>query len=84
MKDDLSVLQNELLENPELGISLGNNIRKIRMRICSKNKGKSGGARDRLFYNSISRIMGNLRMENVLMQWYRSKLSTRMDRSLSR
>lgn len=31
MKDDLSVLQNELLENPELGISLGNNIRKIRM-----------------------------------------------------
>ncbi|WP_286084655.1 hypothetical protein [Parabacteroides goldsteinii] len=45
MKDDLSVLQNELLENPELGISLGNNIRKIRMRICSKNKGKSGGAR---------------------------------------
>lgn len=45
MKDDLSVLQNELLENPELGISLGNNIRKIRMRICSKNKGKSGGTR---------------------------------------
>ena len=45
MKDDLSVLQNELLENPELGISLGNNIRKIRMRICSKNKGKSGGVR---------------------------------------
>lgn len=45
MKDDLSVLQNELLENPELGISLGNNIQKIRMRICSKNKGKSGGAR---------------------------------------
>ena len=40
MKDDLSVLQNQLLENPELGICLGNN-----MRICSKNKGKSGGAR---------------------------------------
>lgn len=27
MKDDLSVLQNELLENPELGISLGNVLR---------------------------------------------------------
>lgn len=45
MKDDLSILQDELLKNPELGISLGNNIRKIRMRISSKNKGKSGGAR---------------------------------------
>ena len=29
----------------EQGVSLGNNLRKIRIAITSKNKGKSGGAR---------------------------------------
>ena len=35
----------ELEENPEKGTSLGNHCFKIRLRIASKGRGKSGGAR---------------------------------------
>lgn len=35
----------ELHANPQLGTDLGGGLRKIRMRIASKGKGKSGGAR---------------------------------------
>ena len=45
LKTDLVIFKNELLKNPEMGDNLGNNIRKVRMAIVSKNKGKSGGAR---------------------------------------
>jgi hypothetical protein len=42
---DLNKLHESLLANPTMGIDLGNNTRKVRMAIASKNKGKSGGAR---------------------------------------
>ena len=42
---ELEHLQAELLANPETGISLGNDVFKIRLKIKSKGKGKSGGAR---------------------------------------
>lgn len=45
LKSELANLFGELEENPTLGISLGNDIYKIRLAIASKNKGKSGGAR---------------------------------------
>jgi mRNA-degrading endonuclease RelE of RelBE toxin-antitoxin system len=45
LKDDLDAFEKELKENPEMGDNLGNNTRKIRMAITSKNRGKSGGAR---------------------------------------
>ena len=45
LKDDLANLQKELLENPFQGDDLGGGVRKIRMAISSKGKGKSGGAR---------------------------------------
>ena len=45
LADDLEVLKKELIENPKIGVSLGENVRKIRMAIASKGKGKSGGAR---------------------------------------
>ena len=51
---DLSDLQNRLQENPYEGIDLGNGIRKIRMRIVSKGKGKSGGARVISFIVAVS------------------------------
>ena len=35
----------ELEINPELGISLGHNLYKIRIAITGKGRGKSGGAR---------------------------------------
>ena len=45
MAADIKALKAEILANPSLGVSLGKNVRKIRMRIASKGRGKSGGAR---------------------------------------
>jgi mRNA-degrading endonuclease RelE of RelBE toxin-antitoxin system len=44
-KKDLLKLEKDLTINPKLGTSLGNNCYKIRVKISSKGKGKSGGAR---------------------------------------
>jgi mRNA-degrading endonuclease RelE of RelBE toxin-antitoxin system len=45
LKTELLVLEKDLIQNPHMGISLGNNAYKIRIKIASKQKGKSGGAR---------------------------------------
>ena len=45
LKDDLILLQKELIENPTAGVDLGKGLRKVRMAIRSKGKGKSHGAR---------------------------------------
>ena len=42
---DYLTLSDELKQNPFQGESLGGGVRKIRMAIGSKGKGKSGGAR---------------------------------------
>lgn len=43
--DDLQDFQQELLKNPYQGTELSPGIRKIRLTIDSKGRGKSGGAR---------------------------------------
>ena len=45
LRTDLSQLQKDLKQNPFLGIEILPGVRKIRMAIASKGKGKSGGAR---------------------------------------
>lgn len=50
LKKDIFILSQQLLNNPLMGISLGNNCYKIRMAITSKGKGKSSGARVILLY----------------------------------
>ena len=55
LKQDLSRLQRELLAKPDFGTDLGNGLRKIRMAIQSKGKGKSGGARV-ITYTIITKI----------------------------
>ena len=45
IKQDVENLKAELLTNPRTGFDLGNGAYKIRLRIKSKGKGKSGGAR---------------------------------------
>ena len=45
LKRELKDLIEELKENPEKGIPLGNSVFKIRLAIASKGKGKRGGAR---------------------------------------
>jgi mRNA-degrading endonuclease RelE of RelBE toxin-antitoxin system len=45
LRNDLLKLEQALLAEPKQGTSLGNNVYKIRLKIASKGKGKSGGAR---------------------------------------
>ncbi len=45
LKHDLARLRDEILADPLLGTDLGGGLRKIRMAITSKGKGKSSGAR---------------------------------------
>ena len=45
LKEDYVNLLNDLRANPNLGTDLEYHLRKVRMSIASKGKGKSGGAR---------------------------------------
>lgn len=45
LADDINDLQHELMENPEIGDSLGGGKRKIRLGVKSKGGGKRGGLR---------------------------------------
>lgn len=45
LKSDFVTFLQELQENPNEGAQLGHGLRKVRMSIASKGKGKSGGAR---------------------------------------
>lgn len=44
-KQDYKDFLDELRKNPLIGTDLGSGVRKVRMAIASKGKGKSGGAR---------------------------------------
>ncbi len=45
MKDDYRNFLEELRNNPFMGTELGKHLRKVRFKITTKGKGKSGGAR---------------------------------------
>lgn len=45
LKEDLRKWREEIVQNPLVGDDLGGGVRKIRIAISSKGKGKSGGAR---------------------------------------
>ncbi len=45
LKNDLVLLMESLEQNPKQGMDLGSGLRKIRLKILSKGKGSSGGAR---------------------------------------
>ena len=58
IKDDVAKLGEQLRANPTLGTDLGGGIRKIRLAIGSKGRGKSGGARV-ITYNIVAKVDGN-------------------------
>lgn len=45
LESDVDALAAQLSENPHTGADLGGGVRKVRMAISDKGKGKSGGAR---------------------------------------
>lgn len=58
LPDDLKEFKHEFTLNPKLGVDLGSNLRKIRLSIKSKGKGKSGGARI-IIYNLIVNFLSH-------------------------
>lgn len=45
LEKDVDQVVSQLITNPFIGSDLGNNVRKVRVAIRDKGKGKSGGAR---------------------------------------
>lgn len=56
--NDLLLFKKEFENNPKAGTDLGGNLRKIRVSIKSKNKGKSGGARI-IVYDLVATVEEN-------------------------
>lgn len=58
IREDFLQLLQELGDNPTAGVALGDGLRKVRMSIASKGKGKSGGARV-ITYNMVTCMEGD-------------------------
>lgn len=78
---DLKKLEEELKENPDIGIDLGNGLRKVRMNITAKGKGKSGGARV-ITYTAIASVED--KRITLLTIYDKSEQSTISDQELRR
>ena len=65
LPDDLKEFEEEYRQNPTMGIDLGGGIRKVRIAITSKAKGKSGGARVITFNAFISEEKNNIVLVNI-------------------
>ena len=82
-KDDYVQLLNELRENPFLGSDLGGGIRKVRMAISSKGKGKRGGARVITYTANV--IVQEIEGELILLSIYdKSEQSNISDKEIKR
>ncbi len=72
---DIIKLINELQENPLLGTDLGNGVRKIRMKISDKGKGKRAGARVITLLTTLSETDGELGLHYIYDKSERESIS---------
>ena len=84
---DLLKLEKELTLNPRLGTSLGQDAYKIRLKISSKNKGKSGGARvisliDSTIIGLTEQVSPNQIYVNLLTVFDKSDIASITDKEL--
>jgi mRNA-degrading endonuclease RelE of RelBE toxin-antitoxin system len=86
LSNDLLQLEAQLLQTPRMGVSLGNDAYKIRLKITSKGKGKSGGARViTLIETTIVSLIKTTRDEtiiNLLSIYDKSEVATISDSEL--
>lgn len=76
LAQDVTDLRKEILANPTLvGTDLGGGLRKIRMRITSKGKGKSGGARVITFTVVMGIGMGEINLLYIYDKSERNNIS---------
>ena len=70
-------MEKDIINNPFLGDDLGSGIRKVRMAIASKGKGKSGGAR----ILTLNLLLDTESMEITLLTIYdKSEISSVSDK----
>ncbi len=82
-RDDYKTLLKELQKKPMAGTDLGGGIRKVRMTIASKGKGKSGGARVITYTANV--IIHSCEGELLLLSIYdKSEQSTISDKEIKR
>lgn len=62
---DLKEWVKSIRENPYVGVDLGNGLRKIRMSISDKRKGKSGGARIITYTMEIDKENGRITLLTI-------------------
>ena len=84
MKSDIASLSEELLANPHLGTDLGGGLRRIRMAITSKGKGKSGGARVISFTVVVVVEEGEINWHYMYVEGERSEISKKEIEALRR
>ena len=65
LKQDFQIFTNSIRENPFQGDELSPGIRKIRMAISSKGRGKSGGARVITFTIIVSENSGRVYLMDI-------------------
>ncbi|MEO6979587.1 MAG: hypothetical protein ABI113_14450 [Mucilaginibacter sp.] len=86
LKTDLAGLEKDLLQNPKQGTPLGNNAYKIRLKISSKGKGKSGGARVISYleteFVSIIEHVDSIIIVNLISIYDKSETETITDKEL--
>lgn len=82
-RDDFKTLLEELQKRPMAGTDLGGGIRKVRMAIASKGKGKSGGARVITYTADV--IIHSCKGELFLLSIYdKAEQSTISDKEIKR
>ena len=82
LKEDLSKLESQLIQNPYQGTSLGSNCFKIRLSIKSKSKGKRSGARVITFISEINDNKNNLILINLISIYDKTELGNIPDSKL--
>lgn len=75
LKADISELGNQLASNPFMGTELGNHLRKVRMAITSKGKGKSGGARVITYTVILARVEAEIKLITIYDKSERSNIT---------
>lgn len=75
LKEDYANLLESLKANPKQGVSLGNNLRKVRLAITSKGKGKSGGARVITYTVILTEIDSEIKLLTVYDKSERANLT---------
>ena len=79
VRQDYKDFLESLKENPLQGISLGRGIRKVRMTITDKGKGKSGGARVLTYTALLAESEGTLLLLTI---YDKSNRSTMTDKEI--